>query len=146
MALEEIKIRIAGSGGQGIVSAGIILANSFFLKNFQVFQTQSYGAAVRGSSAACDVIISSREIYEVNMDLVDYLLVMNKSSFHIYRSNLIEDGSLLLLNSLIKNTQEDVKNCKFEIFLLDDEKILEEIKSPLPLSISLLGGFLKIND
>ena len=146
MVLEEIKIRIAGSGGQGIVSAGIILANSFFLKKFQVFQTQTYGAAVRGSSAACDVIISSREIYEVNMDRVNYLLVMNKSSFNAYRLNLIEGGAILILNSLLNNSQVDIKNRHLQVYLLNDEKILKEIKSPLPLSMSLIGGFLKITD
>jgi len=144
MSIEEIKVRIAGSGGQGTLSAGIILANSFFYNNFKVFQTQSYGAAVRGEIAACDVIISSGEIYEINMDTVDYLLIMNKSSFEAYRSNLIKDGTLIIFDSLLKELKPLMKNSDYQIYALNDEMILKEIKSPLPLSISLIGGFLKL--
>ena len=146
MTNKEIKIRIAGSGGQGIVSAGMILANSYFLNNFQVFQTQTYGAAVRGETAACDVIVSSSEIYEINMNQIDYLLIMNKSSFEAYKSNLIEKGTIILFDSLLKELSLLLKNNSFQIFTLNDEKILKEITSPLPLSISLLGGFIKQTD
>lgn len=100
MKFDELKIRITGSGGQGIITAGIILADSFFLKEYKVLQTQTYGAAVRGSSAICDIIISSNEIYEFTLDEFNFLLVMNKPSFIIYHPKLEKSGGILLLKSL----------------------------------------------
>ncbi|NHI94666.1 MAG: hypothetical protein EAX96_19400 [Candidatus Lokiarchaeota archaeon] len=144
MINNDIKIRIAGSGGQGIISAGIIIANAFFLKKFHVLQTESYGAAVRGSTAACNVIISLNPINEINMDEINYLLVMNKTSFEAYISNLIDGGTIILFESLWKEIKHLIKKVKLKVYVLNDMEIIDVIGSALPLSISLIGGFLKL--
>ncbi len=49
----------SGSGGQGVITASIILAEAAVLyENLNSVQSQSYGAAARGGATRSDVIIS----------------------------------------------------------------------------------------
>ena len=52
------EIRLSGSGGQGLITAGIILARAAVLDELIVTQTQSYGPESRGGSSRADVIVS----------------------------------------------------------------------------------------
>ena len=53
------EIRLSGSGGQGLITAGIILARAAVLDKMKVTQTQSYGPESRGGASRADVIISN---------------------------------------------------------------------------------------
>ena len=144
MSPESYKVRIAGSGGQGVISAGIILADSFFQQKFHVMQTQTYGAAVRGSSATCDVIISKNELFEFTLDEVNYLIVLNRPSFDAYYSLLGKNGILILFKSLWNEVKHLININKYNVYLLDDQTILEEIQNSMSLSLSMIGTFIKI--
>ncbi|MCB5266473.1 MAG: 2-oxoacid:acceptor oxidoreductase family protein, partial [Candidatus Cloacimonetes bacterium] len=57
MKLEKnYEIRLSGSGGQGLILGGIILARAAVLDNHKVTQTQSYGPESRGGYSRADVI------------------------------------------------------------------------------------------
>lgn len=56
------EIIIAGFGGQGVISMGIILANAGMLEDKYVTFFPSYGAEMRGGTANCSVIISTEPI------------------------------------------------------------------------------------
>ncbi|HPX10325.1 MAG TPA: 2-oxoacid:acceptor oxidoreductase family protein, partial [Candidatus Cloacimonas sp.] len=60
---KTFEVRLSGSGGQGLILAGIILAKAAVLENRKVTQTQSYGPESRGGYSHADVIISDKEIY-----------------------------------------------------------------------------------
>lgn len=72
------EIRIAGSGGQGIIIAGIILAEAGIFKGYYVIQSQNYGPEARGGTSVSEVIISDAEIdYPKTLGL-DILLAFNQ--------------------------------------------------------------------
>lgn len=140
----EYKVRIAGSGGQGVITAGIILANAFFLEKYYVLQTQTYGAAVRGSAAACDVLLSRKEIFEFNMDEFNHLIIMNKPSLEAYGEKLKEQGILILFQSLWNENKHLSENKKYDIKIIDDKFILSKLRKTMPLSLSMIGAFVRI--
>jgi 2-oxoglutarate ferredoxin oxidoreductase subunit gamma len=58
------EIRLSGSGGQGLVLAGVILAEALGVyEGKNVTQTQSYGPEARGGASRSDIVISDGEIY-----------------------------------------------------------------------------------
>ncbi|MCP4009235.1 MAG: 2-oxoacid:ferredoxin oxidoreductase subunit gamma, partial [Proteobacteria bacterium] len=57
------RLVFSGSGGQGVITAAIILAESAVLhEKRNAAQTQVYGAAARGGATRSDVIISDEKI------------------------------------------------------------------------------------
>jgi 2-oxoglutarate ferredoxin oxidoreductase subunit gamma len=61
---ERTRFVFSGSGGQGVVTAAIILAEAAVLhENLNAVQTQVYGAAARGGATRSEVIISDAEIF-----------------------------------------------------------------------------------
>jgi 2-oxoglutarate ferredoxin oxidoreductase subunit gamma len=72
------EMRLAGSGGQGVIIAGTILAEAGIFEGYNVVQTQNYGPEARGGTSASDVILSSTEIdYPKTLGL-DILLAFNQ--------------------------------------------------------------------
>jgi 2-oxoglutarate ferredoxin oxidoreductase subunit gamma len=79
--LDRFEIRLSGTGGQGLVLAGIILAEAAGIyggKN--VAQTVSYGPAARGGTSRADVVISDREIDFPKAMELDLLLAMSQTA------------------------------------------------------------------
>ncbi|MDP3181915.1 MAG: 2-oxoacid:acceptor oxidoreductase family protein [Desulfobaccales bacterium] len=94
---KRYEIRLAGSGGQGLILAGIILAEAAGLYDGKfVCQTQSYGPAARGGASKAEVVISDEEIDYPKAIQPDVLLAMNQKSLDTYLSDLKPDGLLLV--------------------------------------------------
>ena len=72
--------RLSGSGGQGLILAGIILAEAAVVENFNVSQTQSYGPEARGGASRSDVVISNSKIYYPKTTKLDLLLALTQES------------------------------------------------------------------
>ena len=60
---ERCEIRLAGTGGQGAILAGILLAEAAIRDGKNVVQSQSYGPEARGGASRAEVVISDDEIY-----------------------------------------------------------------------------------
>jgi 2-oxoglutarate ferredoxin oxidoreductase subunit gamma len=61
--LDRTEIRLAGEGGQGMILAGIILAEAAAIYDGKnAVQTQSYGPEARGGASKAEVIIAQGEI------------------------------------------------------------------------------------
>ena len=74
------EIRIAGSGGQGIILAGIILAEAAILDGKYVTQSQNYGPETRGGTSVSEVILSDMEVdYPKAMEL-DLLVALTQEA------------------------------------------------------------------
>lgn len=106
-----MKIIIAGSGGQGILYFGKILANSGMLAGKNVSTFPSYGAEMRGGAANCTVIISDNMIGSPIVQTPDILITMNDISFSKFQPVLKKRGLLFYDSSLIRNPviRSDVK-------------------------------------
>ncbi|MGB9628054.1 MAG: 2-oxoacid:acceptor oxidoreductase family protein [Thermodesulfobacteriota bacterium] len=96
------EIRLSGSGGQGLILMGIILAEAVgvYEKKY-VAQTQSYGPEARGGSSKSEVIVSDEEIDYPKAMKLDFLLAMNQKSCDEFYPDLKEDGVLLVDSTFV---------------------------------------------
>ena len=95
------QISLSGTGGQGIILAGIILAEAAILENKKVIQTQSYGPEARGGASKAEVIISDENIDYPKIVTADVLLVMSQEACDKYSGILIKGGRLIVDTSAI---------------------------------------------
>lgn len=96
-------IRLSGSGGQGIILMGIILAEAVGIyENRYVAQTQSYGPEARGGSSKAEVVISDSEIDYPKAMKLDVLLAMNQKSCDDYYMDLKPDGILIVDSTFVR--------------------------------------------
>jgi 2-oxoglutarate ferredoxin oxidoreductase subunit gamma len=100
--LDRYEIRLSGSGGQGLVLAGIILAEAAGIyggKN--VVQTVSYGPAARGGTSRADVVVSDNEIDYPKAMALDILLAMTQMAADESASDLKPAGILVVDSPLV---------------------------------------------
>jgi 2-oxoglutarate ferredoxin oxidoreductase subunit gamma len=102
MKEERYEIRFAGSGGQGIVFAAIVLAEAAGIRDgHHVCQTQSYGPEARGGTSQADVVISKKPIDYPRAMKLDLLLAMNQAACDTYFSDLKPEGLLVVDAGLV---------------------------------------------
>lgn len=97
------EIRLTGSGGQGLITAGMILgeASALFDNKF-VVQTQSYGPEARGGAAKSEVIISDKKIAYPKPNQADILLVLSQPAYDKYIKDIKDDAIVIVDSSLVK--------------------------------------------
>ncbi|MDD5242940.1 MAG: 2-oxoacid:acceptor oxidoreductase family protein [Syntrophorhabdaceae bacterium] len=96
-------IRLSGSGGQGLILMGIILAEAIGIYDGKyVAQTQSYGPEARGGSSKAEVVVSNAEIDYPKALKLDLLLAMNQKSCDDYYMDLKPDGILIVDSTFVK--------------------------------------------
>lgn len=98
---KHTEIRLSGSGGQGIILAGIILAEAAILEGNNAIQSQSYGPEARGGASKAEVIVSTDEIHFPKVQNPDYLLSLTQIAADKYLSDIGEDG-VVIVDSAIK--------------------------------------------
>lgn len=100
---KRYEIRLAGSGGQGLILAGVILAEAAGIYDGKfVCQTQSYGPAARGGASKAEVVISDTEIDYPKAIRPDVLLALNQTSLDKYLGDLKPGGALLVDADLVR--------------------------------------------
>jgi len=94
---DRYEIRLSGSGGQGMVLMGIILAEAIGIYEGKfVAQTQSYGPEARGGASKAEIIVSDREIDYPNATRLDLLLAMNQKSCDEFYGDLKPEGTFVV--------------------------------------------------
>ena len=126
---ERYEIRFSGAGGQGLITAGIILAEAAaIVEKRHAAQSQSYGPEARGGASKSEVIISDSPIAYPKATIVDACLAMTQESADKY-ANGIKKGGILLLDSdfVKKDPQGDFKIYKMQITRTAKEELGREI-------------------
>jgi len=98
----RFDIRLSGSGGQGLILMGIILAEAIGIYDGKyVAQTQSYGPEARGGSSKAEVVVSDQEIDYPKALKLDLLLAMNQKSCDDYYMDLKPKGILVVDSTFV---------------------------------------------
>ncbi len=96
------EIRLSGSGGQGLILMGIILAEAVGIYDGKfVAQTQNYGPEARGGSSKSEVIVSDEEIDYPKAMQLDPLLAMNQKSCEEFYPDLKPEGLLIVDSTFV---------------------------------------------
>ena len=98
------EVRLSGEGGQGIVLAGVILAEAATIYDGKnATQTQVYGPESRGGASKAEVIISDEEIDYPKAMAVDLLLALTQAAADKYGHDLKPSGILVVDSGKVVN-------------------------------------------
>ncbi len=96
---ERYRMVFSGSGGQGLITASILLAEAaVFHEGWNAVQTQMYGPEARGGITRSDLIISPAEINFPKVMQPNILIALSQAAYDAYAS-IIRPGGLLLTDS-----------------------------------------------
>ena len=91
------EVRLAGEGGQGMILAGIILAEAATIYDGRnAVQSQSYGPEARGGASKSEVIISAGEIDHPEVLQPDVVVALSQEAFRKFASTVKPDGLLIV--------------------------------------------------
>ena len=91
------EIRLAGEGGQGMILAGVILAEAAAVYDgLNAVQTQSYGPEARGGASRSEVIVAEGDIDYPEVTQADLLLCMSQEACDKYYGQVEEDGLIIV--------------------------------------------------
>ncbi|MBT3178704.1 MAG: 2-oxoacid:ferredoxin oxidoreductase subunit gamma [Desulfobacula sp.] len=141
--MERLRLVFSGSGGQGVITAAIILAKAAVLfENKNAIQSQSYGAAARGGATRSDIIIDDSQIYFPKVIQPNVLVSLTQESYNKF-APIIRPGGLLLVDSkyVTIGKKVDAKHITLPMF----DTIMEKIGKPIVFNICMLGALIGIS-
>lgn len=134
---DPIQIQLTGSGGQGLILAGIILASASIEDGFHVIQTQSYGPEARGGASSAEVIIGSEPIDYPHVEKADLLLALTQQACDKYLPS-VSGKALVILDSQLVGTVPDTKATVLQLPIVQTAK--NKIGKEMVANIVALGA------
>lgn len=135
------KIILSGYGGQGVLSAGIMMAEAAMAEGYKVTFFPSYGAEMRGGTANCYVIISDKEIASPVVAAADTLIALNKPSLEKFLPRVKENGLVIVNSSSVKDNAEFGNRKAIRIPV--EGLAMEKLGNPKMMNVIILGAFAK---
>jgi 2-oxoglutarate ferredoxin oxidoreductase subunit gamma len=118
---KRTEIRLAGEGGQGMILAGIILAEAAAVYDGkQAVQTQSYGPEARGGASRSEVVISDGEIDHPEVLSPDVVLALSQEAYEKFAKTVNENGQLIIDEDRVQ-TSADFNGIKIPIARIAQE-------------------------
>ena len=93
----DLRIKVAGFGGQGVLMLGEVLAEAGLESGYEVSWLPSYGPEMRSGTSNCHVRLSSGLIDSPLVSRPNVLLAMNEPSLRKFLP-AVEPGGLVLYN------------------------------------------------
>ncbi len=138
--MERSRIILSGSGGQGVITAAVLLAEAAVLhEGLNAVQSQSYGAEARGSTVRSDIIISEGEIRFPRVTQPNILVCLTQEAYSAF-SNLVRPGGLLLTDVYYVKQEKKVDARQVELDMF--RRVKEEIGHPVVFNVCMLGALI----
>jgi len=132
----------SGSGGQGVITAAIILAESAVLfEDLIAVQSQSYGAAARGGATRSDVVISDTTIHYPKVIQPNVLVCLTQEAYSSF-SSIIRPGGLLVTDTRFVKTERKVDARQRELPMY--QTVVEKIGKSIVFNICMLGAVISL--
>ena len=142
--MERCRMVFSGSGGQGVITATIILAEAAVLyENLNAVQSQSYGAAARGGATRSDVIISDSTIDYPKVIQPNVLVCLTQEAYNKFYP-IIRPGGLLVTDTRYVKTQKKVDAQQRELPMF--QNVMDKIGKPIVFNICMLGAVIEMVD
>ena len=135
------EVLIAGFGGQGIILAGKLLAQTAMKAGKEVTYMPAYGAEVRGGTSNCTIIVADEPIASPMVSEPDSLIMMNKASLHKFAPRLKAGGLLVMNSSLID--EEPKLDETIEILAVPADELAVELGNRKVANMVALGAYLQ---
>ncbi len=142
--MKRYRFLFSGSGGQGIITAAILLAKAAVIyEGLNAVQSQSYGAEARGGLSRSDVIISEEEIYFPKVNQPNILICLTQRAYNTFYRSIRPGGILIIDDFLVKQeVSADAITYALPLYI----SIKNELNTTLGLNICMLGAVVGIVD
>jgi 2-oxoglutarate ferredoxin oxidoreductase subunit gamma len=101
------EVRLAGEGGQGMILAGIILAEAAAIYDGKMaVQTQSYGPEARGGASKAEVVIADGEIDHPEVLSADVVITLSQEAYNKYAGSVKPGGLLIVDDEKVQRVKE----------------------------------------
>lgn len=142
--MEKCRVVFSGSGGQGVITAAIILAEAAVLfENLNAVQSQSYGAEARGGATRSDIIISDSAIHYPKVIQPNVLVCLTQDAYNKFYQ-VIRPGGLLISDTRYVKTGKKVDAQQKEIAMF--ETIMDRVGKPIAFNICMLGVVISLTE
>jgi 2-oxoglutarate ferredoxin oxidoreductase subunit gamma len=132
----------SGSGGQGVITASIILAEAAVMhEQLNAVQSQSYGAAARGGATRSDVVISESTVLYPKVIQPNVLVCLTQEAYNKYY-RIVRPGGLLITDTRFVTTERKVDGVQKEIPIY--ESVMDNIGKPIVFNICMLGTVISV--
>ncbi len=135
------EIVIAGFGGQGVLSMGMVLSYAGMMERKEVSWMPSYGPEMRGGTANCITIVSDTKISSPIITKFDTVIALNQPSVDKFESSVKPGGTIIYESTNVLNppTRDDI-----EIIGIAGSAEAAKMKNTKILNMIMLGAFLKV--
>lgn len=134
------ELLIAGFGGQGVLSMGMVLGYAAMIEKKEISWMPSYGPEMRGGTANCIVIVSDKRISSPIITTFDTVIALNQPSLDKFESR-VKPGGLLMYDStniITPPTRTDI-----EIVPIPASEEASNMKNMKIMNMIVLGAFLE---
>jgi 2-oxoglutarate ferredoxin oxidoreductase subunit gamma len=134
------EIRIAGFGGQGIITAGYVLANAISIHDDKyALMSQSYGPEARGGSCKSDVIISDEPIDYPKTGEIDCLIVLSLDAYDTFFRSVKPNGIIIYEENLVKLSEKE-RRSDLDYYQVKALEAAKKIGNVLTVNMVMLGA------
>ncbi len=118
--MKRYEIRIAGFGGQGVVTIGRVLGTAISMyEGKNSVNTQSYGPESRGGACRSEVVVSDGEIYYPSVRRADIFIALSQVALDIYIADLKDGGVLIIDPGSVKSIPDRTDVTVIEVPTMD---------------------------
>ena len=140
--MKKCRLVFSGSGGQGVITAAVILAEAAVIyEKLIATQSQAYGAAARGGSTRSDVIISDSEILFPKVIQPNVLVTLTQDAYSTCYP-ILRPGGILITDPRFVTLEKKVDARQIELPMY--KAVMEKIKKPIVYNICMLGALINI--
>ncbi len=137
---KDVKIKIAGFGGQGVLLLGQLLIEMGMREELEVSWLPSYGPEMRSGSAHCHVCLSKERIGSPLISHADVLVAMNEFSLRKF-AHEVPSGGIILYNG--SSLPADFTAPDVRVIAIPASEIADKIGSTMATNIVMLGALLE---
>jgi 2-oxoisovalerate ferredoxin oxidoreductase beta subunit len=136
----DVRIRVAGFGGQGVLMLGEVLAEAGLDAGYEVSWLPSYGPEMRSGTSNCHVRLSSAPIDSPLVSRPDVLLALNEPSLRKFLPNVVPGGTVLY-NS--EHLPEDCARPDVRMVAMPFTELADQLGNAKAANIVMLGALLE---
>ena len=136
--MASIKIVLAGFGGQGVLFAGKLIANTALIEDREVSWLPSYGPEMRGGTANCSVVLSDKPVGSPVFAHPTELIALNEPSLAKFEAGVLPGGAVFVNSDVVT---DKVSRTDLTAYYIPCSKIAEEVGNPKVSNMVMLGAY-----
>jgi 2-oxoglutarate ferredoxin oxidoreductase subunit gamma len=138
----RVEFRLSGSGGQGLLLAGIVLAEAAIIEGKNAVQTQSYGPEARGGSSKAEVVVSDEDIDYPKATDPDYLLALTRDAYLTYGASM-KKGLIITDTTVVLDPSIQARTVSLPILATASETLGKKVVANI-VALGVLAGISRI--